>query len=384
MKPRPLTLVLILNATKTLSLPIDIPLNSMLRPWFKLLSIALVIMCSAGAARAQHFELYQYDGNLDFHAPSGVYHSDILLNPPLSDTLWYYVNIPDSTKVAPVLTLQLTASQNFSLMRYAHESSNTIVEEPINTPIQLPTQRLFASSFYIGWKAQGVNDTAWLSIESSTEVVRVRIIGTSNANPAIELYMQDLEPQIDYDTLRVGTSRCKQYRLTNFSGIDKTITELRMYGYFYPGGSMPRELLTNFSLKDAPTLPYLLRKGDSVDFSVCYNPKMVGGDDDTLLVMAGDTLLHVERFYGSSIPASSVKHIVGAEDTRVFPNPAQSRIEVLGIAAGTSYTITDALGRLVHRGIMKTNTIDISYCTPGLNRITFSNGRQAVFVKQGP
>jgi hypothetical protein len=67
---------------------------------------------------------------------------------------------------------------------------------------------------------------------------------------------------------------------------------------------------------------------------------------------------------------------------RVFPNPAQGELTIAGVDPGTSYSITDATGRIVMTGITGVDPVNISTLAAGLYAVVLPEGDALRFIRQ--
>jgi len=210
-----------------------------------------------------------------------------------------------------------------------------------------------------------------------TDTVVVRII----AKPIGLWLAYDQAEDSVFDSILVGTTACRDYKVHNYTGGSVTVTDLHLDGIFSAGG--PWQKGTHFSVSESPTLPHTIANDDSMSFSICYTPPVAAVDNDTLLVLAGDSVLK-DHFIGTSYAPASVKRTSEEDRVSVFPNPSSSRIYISGLPDGESFTIIDALGRQLVRGILRSDFIDIPSCSTGLYTIVFRTGERASFIKLEP
>ncbi|HET9135916.1 MAG TPA: T9SS type A sorting domain-containing protein [Candidatus Kapabacteria bacterium] len=261
-------------------------------------------------------------------------------------------------------------------------TNDSIASLPLNTPFQMQTVRLFATSFFVAWDAHVGLDSAFLTVSDNTDTVMVRIMGGYHL-PLPDLPITPYPEESDFDSVLVGTTICKEYHIHNASGGNITVTNFRIDGIFTPTGGSPHKE-THFSIDASSPLPYTMLNNDSMSFTICYSPQAAGIDDDSLWIMNEDTLLGGVRFIGSSIAGSGVQRIADVDHVIIFPNPVRSHLYTSGIPEDGSYTIIDAIGREVIRETSHSNVIDVSNCHSGLYTIIFSSGRRANFIKLDP
>ena len=346
----------------------------MQRVRFSILStLLLLLVLGAASVRAQDFSLSANPGSeMKYDASLKLYTSTLSAKPPGSDSIWYFVSCPDNVPFAPIVTMQLDGPPSFMLLWWF--SNDSIVPFPINTPVDLQTQKYFATSFFVGWNARPHIDTAFLTISDQTDTVVVRIIAT----PVGLWLAPDPAPGSVFDSIAVGETACRGYKIHNYTGYKAGLSGLDLEGVFSTGG--PWQAGTHCSISNGPILPRMIANQDSLSFSVCYNPTVVATENDTLYVFVDDTVL-TDRFTASSITPLSVESTLQENPVKVFPNPSASRLYISGISDGESFTIIDALGREVVRDVLRSGAIDIMGCSAGVYTIVFNSGERASFIK---
>jgi hypothetical protein len=90
---------------------------------------------------------------------------------------------------------------------------------------------------------------------------------------------------------------------------------------------------------------------------------------------------------GFDIQPDAVVDVTQKQDAvRLFPNPAQNRLNIIGVAFGTPYGIYDIAGRLLETGTVSDKAIDISMLHGGFYTLKLRSTTEAVqtlkFIKQ--
>ncbi len=118
-----------------------------------------------------------------------------------------------------------------------------------------------------------------------------------------------------------------------------------------------------FSLSQLP-FPLYVKRGATTNIGVTFSPVTAGPALEALELgsSAGHTFIELEGS-GESVAAVSDQQ---PDKISVFPDPATSYINVLGVDDGAPYAMTDVLGRNVQSGIIQGHSISLSPLPEGI------------------
>ena len=71
-----------------------------------------------------------------------------------------------------------------------------------------------------------------------------------------------------------------------------------------------------------------------------------------------------------------------ASEVAVYPNPVRTELTVTGVAAGAPYVLRDAYGRIVRRGVLKGQALQVAELVSGLYLLEVDGVRGLRFLRE--